>query len=123
VPWDTASWEPGPAPNKEVKINHSVGGDSGYTATNPTGVLSRNTFQMSGPTKLTTLLVVIVVTLQPIRLVCCLATPFKCLAQQNTFVSSRQSGQIPTAVRISFEYMCSGQNLSDRTCERYATSS
>jgi len=51
MPWDTASWEPGPAPDKDVKINHSVGGGSGYTATNPTGMLSRNTFQMSGPTK------------------------------------------------------------------------
>ena len=33
--------------------------------------------------------------------------------QQSEFVSSRQSGQIPTAVRIGFECCCNGQNVSN----------
>ena len=36
--------------------------------------------------------------------------------QQSEFVSSRQSDQIPAAVRIGFECHCNGQNLSNRTC-------
>jgi len=36
--------------------------------------------------------------------------------QQSEFVSSRQSGQIPAAVRIGFECRCNGQNVSNRTC-------
>jgi hypothetical protein len=41
----------GPAPDKEIKINHFVGGGSGYTETNSTGVLSRNNSQMPGATQ------------------------------------------------------------------------
>jgi len=40
----------GPAPDKEVKINHVVGGGSGYTETIRL-MLSRKNSQMSGPTK------------------------------------------------------------------------
>jgi len=36
--------------------------------------------------------------------------------QQSQFVSSRQSGQTPAAVRIVFECCCSGQNVSNKTC-------
>jgi len=49
-PGPTQTQQSGPAPDKEVNINHFVGGGSGYTETNPTGVLSRNNFQMSAPT-------------------------------------------------------------------------
>ena len=35
--------------------------------------------------------------------------------QQSEFVSSRQSGQIPAAVRVEFECRYSGQNVSNRT--------
>ena len=55
-----------------------------------------------------------------IRLACCLPTSPDCLAQQSRFVSSRQSDQIPAAVCIGFECSCNGQNVSNRTCQRYA---
>jgi hypothetical protein len=38
--------------------------------------------------------------------------------KQSEFVSSRQSGQIPAAVRIGFECRCNGQNVSKRTFQR-----
>jgi len=50
------------------------------------------------------------------RLECCLPTIAVCLAQQSGFVSTRQSGQTPAAVRIRFECRCKGQNISNRTC-------
>ena len=34
--------------------------------------------------------------------------------QQSEFVSSRQSGQTPAAVRIGFECRCNGQNVSNK---------
>ena len=36
--------------------------------------------------------------------------------KQTEFVSSRQSGQIPAAVRVGFECRCNGQNVSNRDC-------
>jgi hypothetical protein len=35
--------------------------------------------------------------------------------QQSEFVSSRQSGQLPAAVCIEFEWYYNGQNVSNRT--------
>jgi len=42
-------------------------------------------------------------------------SPLTVWRQQSEFVSSRQSGQIPAAVRIGFECRCNGQNVSNRT--------
>jgi hypothetical protein len=41
----------GKTPDKEVKISHCIAYGSGHTETEPTGVLSPNNSQMSGPTK------------------------------------------------------------------------
>jgi hypothetical protein len=76
-------------------------GGYGYT-----GARARTT-QQSGQTperkeKSATLFFVAVTTPKLIRLVCCLPTTSDCLAQQNRFVSSRQSGQTPAAVSIWF---------------------
>jgi hypothetical protein len=42
-------------------------------------------------------------------------SPLTVWRQQSEFVSSRQSGQIPAAVRVEFECRYSGQNVSNRT--------
>jgi len=34
--------------------------------------------------------------------------------KQSEFVSSRQSGQVPAAVRVGFQCRCNGQNVSNR---------
>ena len=39
--------------------------------------------------------------------------------QQSEFVSSRQSGQIPAAVRIGFVCCCNGQNISNRSLDTH----
>jgi hypothetical protein len=45
-----------------------------------------------------------------------------CLAQTSVIISGRQSDQTPAAVYIGFESCCSGQNVFNRTCLRYAAS-
>jgi hypothetical protein len=67
-----------------------------------------------------TLLFMSAATMKPIGLACCLLTTSDCMVQQNRFVLSRQPDQTPAADSIWFAYSCSRQNLSDRTCERYA---
>ena len=71
----------GQTPDKEVEIKHITVYVSGYTETDPTGMLS----------------------------------PPTVWRQQSEFVSSRQSGQMPAAVRIGIECCCNGQNVSSRT--------
>ena len=42
--------------------------------------------------------------------------------QHSGFVSNWQSAHIPVAVCVGFECCCNGQNVSNRTCYRYAAS-